>query len=434
MIQLTNNLFTKTNKKIMKKIFTLIAMALMAMGVNAQNTWTVSDGFEIEGGKAVSDVENVTLTFGVAEDAQSTAWEVKDAATDLTKQEMTDVLGTTFFVTGDQNPKDDDNNGWKENKGNLPTNGVFYKFELKSDGKLTIGVNIGKSKVMWFVDSSDASKIDSQTAEASANTYGTFTYELKAGTYYLFAAGSKLGFFGFTFEAGEVVEDTGTPHEAQAWDFQSKLSDADKAAINADDNWTIYDITDDETGEVKATCYEYTKKFENAVVKANDTELELTTGLRFNTGASKFQYYDGERLAHGGNGHGPIIPECAKDDEAKIRFKVSQSDRGFDVKNAELTDGVLIGTIEEGEEKPIFEATVKVLKKGDIIFSSVGGADLLGLSVNSELPDLPVEDGISSLAAESSKANKGIFNLAGQQVSKAVKGIYVIGGKKFVVK
>ena len=113
MIQLTNNLFTKTNKKIMKKIFTLIAMALMAMGVNAQNTWTVSDGFEIEGGKAVSDVENVTLTFGVAEDAQSTAWEVKDAATDLTKQEMTDVLGTTFFVTGDQNPKDDDNNGWK---------------------------------------------------------------------------------------------------------------------------------------------------------------------------------------------------------------------------------------------------------------------------------------------------------------------------------
>ena len=51
----------------MKKIFTLIAMALMAMGVNAQNTWSVADGFEIEGGKAVSDVENVTLTFGVAE-------------------------------------------------------------------------------------------------------------------------------------------------------------------------------------------------------------------------------------------------------------------------------------------------------------------------------------------------------------------------------
>ena len=48
----------------------------------------------------------------------------------------------------------------------------------------------------------------------------------------------------------------------------------------------------------------------------------------------------------------------------------------------------------------------------------------------------PIEeiDDAISLSTVKANSNAPIFNLAGQQVSKAVKGVYIQNGKKFVVK
>ena len=204
------------------------------------------------------------------------------------------------------------------------------------------------------------------------------------------------------------------------------MSEADKTNITADTNWEIIENKDQETDEVLSVNYKNTQKLENAVVKANNVELELTKGLKFNAGAGKFEYYDGERLAHGGNGHGPIVPNCAKDDIIKMRYKISESDRGFSAGNAEVTEGTLIG-----DAKGTFEVTLKVLKKGDVTFASVSGADILGLAVNADLP--AITDGISTLKVVD-KANGAIYNLAGQKVSNDFKGLVIKNGKKFVIK
>ncbi|MBR6963714.1 MAG: hypothetical protein IKH86_08815 [Prevotella sp.] len=417
----------------MKKIFTLIAMALMAMGVNAQNTWSVAEDTEVGSGTSITSIEGVTLNIGNESDGND--WSIGDATKDL--GEGNDVLGTTFYIKGSENAK---TNGSTTKNGKVPETGTYYQFVLTKSGTLTVGVNWGKDKIMRFADE-DGAEIWAEKNETGASFFGTKEFECLPGTYYLYAEGSKLGFFGFSFEEKEVVEDTGTPHEAQAWDFQSKLSENDLANLAADEeNWVA--MTDDE-GNVEG--YQNVNKLVAEKVMANGVELELTKGLNFNAGVSKFQYFDGKRLAHGGNGHGPIISECAKDDVVKLRYMVNSSERGFNVANMEVTDGFITGdpdasyeiTDDEGNSKTVkvtFEVTLSVKKKGDVSFASISGADILALAINTDLPDEPVEDGISSLAAESSKANKGIFNLAGQQVSKAVKGIYVIGGKKFVVK
>ncbi|MBR5729701.1 MAG: hypothetical protein IKX61_05775 [Prevotella sp.] len=406
----------------MKKIFTLITLALMAVGVNAQK-WTATADFAVSSGASVTSVEGVTLNIGNASDANT--WSIADAAGDL--GEGNDVLGTTNYIKGTENAK----TGGKTTKANMvPETGTYYQFILSESGKLTVGVNWGKDKIMRLADA-DGSPVAEEKNETGASILDIREFAVPAGTYYLYAEGSKLGLFGFSFAKEEVIEDTGTPHEPQAWDFTSKLSDADKANIAADENWTISNVyVKDEEGndteEIKTLLYEYTQKFQGVPVTANGTELDLTKGLKFNTGASKFQYYDGERLAHGGNGHGPIIPECAKDDVVKIRYKVTEGGRGFEVANAEVTDGSLIA-----DDKGTFEATVTVKKKGDVTFSSKTGADILALAVNTDLPD--ITDGISSVKTVEIQTVQR-YNIAGQKVSANYKGITIQNGRKVLQK
>ena len=405
----------------MKKIFTLISMALMAISVNAQ-TWAVPSDYEVSSGARVTSVDGVTLNIGNASDGNT--WTIGDAAGDL--GEGNDVLGTTKYIKGSENAK---TGGSPTKAGKVPETGTYYQFILTESGKLTVGVNWGKGKIMRLADA-DGASVKEEKNETDASILGTREFTVPAGTYYLYAEGSKLGLFGFSFAKEEVVEDTGTPHEAQAWDFTSNLSEADKTNIAADENWTISnvyvkDADGNDTEEVKTLLYAYSQKFEGTAVKANGVELDLTKGLKFKTGANKFQYYDGERLAHGGNGHGPIISECAKDDVVKIRYKVTEAGRGFDVTNAELTDGMLLG-----DSKDTFEATVTVKKKGEVTFASVGGADILALSVNAELPE-PKDPttGINSVKTVE-QTNNVIYNLAGQKVNAQYKGIMIQNGKK----
>ena len=405
----------------MKKIFTLISMALMAIGVNAQ-TWAVPSDYEVSSGASVTSVDGVTLNIGNARDGNT--WTIGDAAGDL--GEGNDVLGTTKYIKGSENAK---TGGSTTKVGKVPETGTYYQFILTESGKLTVGVNWGKDKIMCLADA-DGASVKEEKNETGASVLGTREFTVPAGTYYLYAEGSKLGLFGFSFAKEEVVEDTGTPHEAQAWDFTSDLSEADKTNIAADENWTITnvyvkDADGNDTEEVKTLLYAYSQKFEGTAVKANGVELDLTKGLKFKTGANKFQYYDGERLAHGGNGHGPIISECAKDDVVKIRYKVTEAGRGFDVTNADLTDGMLLG-----DSKDTFEATVTVKKKGEVTFASVGGADILALSVNAELPE-PKDPttGINSVKTVE-QTNNVIYNLAGQKVNAQYKGIMIQNGKK----
>lgn len=421
---------------IMKKIFTLIATAMVAMSGYAQTeSYAVAEGFVPEDGQTVEATASVTLMYGA-----DGAW--KNSSPGEADPKFTDF---PFYVVGDNNPKTSENKGFTPgNAATLPQKGTYYTFTAKQSGTLEVAIKLNASKSLYIADAADgmnysASAVLTNTEGATVELSSSFQVSssftgfakigiLKDQSLLVFCAGSKLSFFGFKFTPGEITEDPGTPHAAKAWDFMSKLSETDKANITADaTNWDIVTVTDAETGEVKGTNYKYKNKLEGVAVMANGAELELTAGLKFRTGAGKFEYYDGERLAHGGNGHGPIIPECGKDDVVKFRFKTTEASRGFEVGNLELTAGSLIS-----DDKGVYEATMSVKKKGDVTFASVTGADILALAINAELPEMQ-ETAIATVV-NTAELNGAMYNLAGQQVTKAYKGVVIQNGKKFINK
>lgn len=425
----------------MKKIFTLFAAIMVAMGMNAQEE-TVK--YAVEEGFTPSDGQKVENTYITLEYGNDGSWKAATAVGE-TDPKFSEEDGFPFYVVGNGNPKSSNNKNFTPgNAATLPVTGTVYSFYAPDvSGSLEIAIKLNSNKSFYIADAESAMNLSADavltntdgevvTLNSSFQVGSAFTGFVKIDikqyqTLMVFCAGSKLSFFGYRFTPGEVIEDTGTPHEPQAWNFTSKLSQTDIDNITADtENWEVIVTTDEETGEVKSTNYKHTPKFEGTAATANGVELELTKGLKFQTGAGKFEYYDGQRLAFGGNGHGPIIPECAKDDVVKIRYRVNDAARGFEAGNLELTDGLLIG-----DAKDTFEATMTVKYKGDATLSSVAGADMLGLAVNTDLPSAE-SDGILAVKNQSNTAT--LYNLAGQKVGTGFKGIAIMNGMKVVLK
>ena len=189
----------------MKKFFTLIAAVAMAASMNAQGTYAVAEGDEVTAGKQITSVANVTLTY--MENA-GTAFAVGKATSNWADADF------TAYVCGV-------NNG-KLVSGAEPT-GCVYKFETVKAGSVTVGVQLGGTKGFHILDADFAEVApasynlpaakDGASQEFTQNekgeniiaekSNGTVTFSVaEGGTYYVFAAGTKLGFYGFKYEVG----------------------------------------------------------------------------------------------------------------------------------------------------------------------------------------------------------------------------------------
>ena len=188
----------------MKKFFTLIAAVAMAASMNAQGTYAVQDGDNVKAGDQITSVENITLTYmendGTAyKNGKADNWADADFGA---------------YVCGK-------NNG-KLHSGAEPT-GCVYKFETVKAGSVTVGVQLGGNKGFHILDADFAEVApasynlpaakdgDSQKFEQNEKgeniiadkSNGTVTFSVaEGGTYYVLAAGTKMGFFGFKYEAG----------------------------------------------------------------------------------------------------------------------------------------------------------------------------------------------------------------------------------------
>ena len=101
--------------------------------------------------------------------------------------------------------------------------GCVYKFETAKAGSVTVGVQLGGTKGFHILDADfaevapasynlpaakdGASQEFTQNEKGeniiAAKSNGTVTFSVaEGGTYYVFAAGTKMGFFGFKYEAG----------------------------------------------------------------------------------------------------------------------------------------------------------------------------------------------------------------------------------------
>lgn len=210
----------------MKKFFTLIAAVALAASVNAQGTYAVQVGDKVNAGDKITSVKNVTLTY------------MENAGTAFADGKATDNWADgdfTAYVCG--------KNSGKLVSGAEPT-GCAYKFETTKAGSVTVGVQLGGTKGFHILNADFAEVApasynlpaakDGDSQEFTQNekgeniiaekSNGTVTFSVaEGGTYYVFAAGSKMGFYGFKYVTGTS---TGIS------DIQAPKSSKDGATFN----------------------------------------------------------------------------------------------------------------------------------------------------------------------------------------------------------
>ena len=210
----------------MKKFFTLMAAVAMAASMNAQGTYAVQVGDKVNAGDQIKSVENITLTY------------MENDGTVFADGKATDNWADADFgayVCG--------KNSGKLVSDAAPT-GCVYKFETAKAGSVTVGVQLGGTKGFHILDADFA-----EVAPASYNlpaakdgasqkftqnqkgeniiaekSNGTVTFSVaEGGTYYVLAAGTKMGFYGFKYVTGTS---TGIS------DIQAPKSSKDGATFN----------------------------------------------------------------------------------------------------------------------------------------------------------------------------------------------------------
>ena len=227
----------------MKKIFTLIAVAAMAMSANAQETFAIEEGFlPDDAGQTLEansrkNATSVAITFG-ADGKWSSFNSGAGAKAD------TSVEGFTAYISGGNNPKDGEldgtsstGGGYTIEKKNLPKSGCYYVFTPTNAGSLNVAIQLAFEQ--------DAA----QFASSENKVYGLARFNVEAGkSYTVFCTGSKLGIYGFTYSSEAVVIDPVTTAAVKA-EIDAAGGETAINAVKVDsENAVIYNLAGQKVG------------------------------------------------------------------------------------------------------------------------------------------------------------------------------------------
>ena len=166
----------------MKKIFTFMALACMALGAQAQGKFALQAGSgAIAAGTKITSVDNITLTFGFAGEA-----DYLDPTADAS------VEGYSAYTAGNGvNGKADGSSG------------TTYILEPAKNGEITVAVMLNANKPFYVLESGTAlTEYNGMTIDEKAGV--AYKFSVKGGmTYKVTCKGSKLGFFGFEYTVSE---------------------------------------------------------------------------------------------------------------------------------------------------------------------------------------------------------------------------------------
>ncbi|MBO4821890.1 MAG: DUF4957 domain-containing protein [Prevotella sp.] len=166
-----------------KTTWIILGFLLSVIGIQAQEfsvTYAVQEGDTHPSGDVVSVASNgtevATLTFGEADGTETFQAGAADSHID----------GFVAYTPG---------NGVNGNK----PGGTFYTIKPAYDGKVTIGVVLNANK-NFFIEEDGTPLEAFNGITVDEKYYGTFDFDVKGGSSYKFyCAGSKLGFYGFTY-------------------------------------------------------------------------------------------------------------------------------------------------------------------------------------------------------------------------------------------
>ncbi|MBO4822752.1 MAG: carbohydrate binding domain-containing protein [Prevotella sp.] len=257
----------------MKKIFTLFAVAIMALSVNAQERVLFENGGAYGNGATLTS-ENTKVVLG--NDRATKNYDLKLStckaycAELFGQQVMVENSETgemeektrVVYVVGANNPKDGEldgsdkssGSGYKPESMNLPQSGCYYMITPAKDGHITAFVIVNSSKNLYVVKSNGECLSKNQlTVKADGEeptvvtinddftldekTTGTLEFDVVANeTYYVFCTGSKLSFGGYVFTPkadvgpGGLVIDPALPITFDSWDANFLIQKTDVKA------------------------------------------------------------------------------------------------------------------------------------------------------------------------------------------------------------
>ena len=272
----------------MKNLFTFIVALFMATSVYAQGTYAVKVGDKVNAGDKITSVENVTLTY-MENDGTAFA--------DGRKQSNWADADFTAYVCG--------KNSGKLHSDAEPT-GCAYKFETVKAGSVTVAVQLNSGKGFHILDanfaevppasynlpndkncaSQEFTKNEGGENVIATKSNGIVTFNVAAGgTYYVLAAGTKMGFFGFKYLVNEkvTITDAGFATFAASYPVDYSANDLEAYAVKYANGTLTYNkingIVPAKTavllsGEAK----EYTLAAAGGAATTVDTDLKVADG------------------------------------------------------------------------------------------------------------------------------------------------------------
>lgn len=411
----------------MKKIFTLLAGVLLAMGAQAQTiTWDAAAAKGSFNGKSFG--EGFVLTCTDSDGKQ--AIDKNDA---YFGDATTQVKFTYRLKTG----------GKSSSKNALsltiPSSGTLRVYARTGSNDATdrnvVLTQNGTKLVDKVLLESEAvvvnleERISDENPTGETKVYPIIETQVTAGIVAVTYPINSINFYGFEFESDGSTVVPLEPTAATTWDFTKELGSADAANLEADaTNWAF----DSENG-YWANKTVLTDRNVFTALKANDVELDITKGLTFtrdnNTGLEAGRIRIAPEKFFAINGSAVIINfgTLAKDDVIRIRMKgAGESERSITPSNAEATEGSL--TTADVDQH---EVSLKVKADGEVTLTPTNGFQFLAITINADLPE---ETGISTVKTETVEGNAAIYNLQGQRVDASYRGVVIKNGKKAIQK
>jgi hypothetical protein len=411
----------------MKKIFTLLTMALLAIGAQAQKISFSADDIASAGewsqGKEFSNGDfKITLVddqkkmaidenkayFGTADSYEKFTHRLKSGA----KSQGTGKL-CQISVT-------------------IPFNGdlkVYARTGSNSatDRNLVISQN-GESLYNEIIQESQAISVEMEeninadnNPTGSTKVYPIVTVKVTAGTALITFPTGSMNFYGFEFVSDGTTVIPAEPHAATVWDFTKTTVELLNPAY-----WT----------EDANTSGRYTYGTEIASDTYRDLgELGCSEGLGLLVGrsgnklaANSIRVDVGKQIQINASNGVYKITDLAKDDVVRIHYKsASDEARKFTVTNGDVTELEAPANSAEDAEK---KATITVAADGDLLLTQSKAINVYVITVNAELPEAT---GIRTINVET-VSNGAIYNLSGQRVDENYRGVVIKNGKKQIQK
>lgn len=389
----------------MKKIFTLIAATLMAVGAQAEvTTITVDLTTQAKEGPSVTvTTEGITVVVDKGESTQNVG------AQQSNNRGVRVYAGHTFTIT-------------------MPNGKPATAVEFVSNSNGNSLDKFGPIKVSGNSDwSSMTSKAASYKWSNEDNTQNPLVFTLTSKTEDDYSANIYISALKISYGKADPTPATA----ATTWNFSEGLSATDLANITADNNWGTK--TDSESNSYYTWTAETAITARNVYteLKANNVTLDITKGILFTRdnsaglGSGAINFYD-DHMNIANSKVLVKLESLAKNDKVRIKFYSNGNEsRGFDpITNADKTSVMSTGKTD------IVDAELTIAADGDLTLSTTKSVNILAITINTALPVITAIQNVKAAAAE----NGVMFNLAGQKVGNDFKGIVVKDGKKVVIK